>query len=206
MLLKSAMLALKKLLGKYLMAFIRKSAVAQVGLAVNAGGVVGSFDRMSVVQMLEVARREGIETMPLDIPKLVHALGIKLLCLPMDDDVSGSLSLATNKKDWVMKVNALHHPNRQRFTMAHELAHFARHRSTQMEFVDQNFFRNGDSNPMEVEANRFASDLLMPEEQFRKNVQLFDGNIEATSQHFRVSTLAVRVRAKILGMKGHGLG
>ncbi|MNV69463.1 hypothetical protein D3C71_1623750 [compost metagenome] len=119
--------------------------------------------------------------------------------------MSGELRRAPNGKDWVMKVNALHHPNRQRFTIAHELGHFSRHRGGQAEFVDQNFFRNGDSSPMESEANRFAGELLMPEEVFRKYVKLFDGSIEELGKHFKVSTLAVRVRAKMLGMKGHGL-
>jgi Zn-dependent peptidase ImmA (M78 family) len=185
------------------MAFIRKSTKPQSGKI--GAPALESGEKFTAAQMLELAKREGIETSPLDVYALVNALGIKLLCVPMDDEVSGSLSLSDNRKDWFIRVNALHHPNRQRFTVAHELGHFARHRSQQVKFEDQNFFRNGDSNAMEAEANRFAGELLMPESLFRDRVKLFGGSIEAIAKYFKVSTLAVRVQAKSLGMKGHGL-
>ena len=152
-----------------------------------------------------IASIHGIPTSPLEIHKLVEHLGIKLLCIPMDDDISGSLRMSDSGNHWVLTVNSLHHPNRQRFTIAHELAHFSLHTSTASDFIDHNFFRNGDSNPMEAEANKFASELLMPETEFRKYVSDFAGSIEALSKFFKVSTLAVRVRAKTLGMQGHGL-
>ncbi|MEW5544449.1 ImmA/IrrE family metallo-endopeptidase [Pseudomonas soli] len=187
------------------MAFIRKNSKPKLPAPPETGGEFGTVDKFTVAQLLDLAKRSGIESSPLDVQKLLSLLGIKLISAPMKDEVSGMLSLSENGKDWVVKVNALHHPNRQRFTIAHEIAHFSRHRSQQAKFEDMNFFRNGDSNPMEVEANRFASELLMPEQTFRDKVRVFSGSIEAIAQFFKVSTLAVRVRAKILGMKGHGL-
>ncbi|AZE38124.1 hypothetical protein C4K06_5115 [Pseudomonas chlororaphis subsp. aureofaciens] len=187
------------------MAFIRKSVQPKLAELATTGDASKTDERFSVTQLLGLARQKGIETSPLDVQGLLSVLGIKLISVPMKDDVSGILSLADNGKDWIVKVNALHHPNRQRFTIAHEIAHFARHRFQQAEFKDLNFFRNGETNPMEVEANRFASELLMPETEFRDRVKVFLGSIEAIAQYFKVSTLAVRVRAKILGMKGHGL-
>lgn len=187
------------------MAFIRKSSKPKLPTSPDTGGEFGADEKFTAAQLLDLAKRSGIESSPLDVQKLLSLLGITLISAPMKDEVSGMLSLSENGKDWVVKVNALHHPNRQRFTIAHEIAHFSRHRSQQEKFEDMNFFRNGDSNPMEVEANRFASELLMPEQTFRDKVRIFSGSIEAIAQFFKVSTLAVRVRAKILGMKGHGL-
>ena len=187
------------------MAFIRKSVKPNFAGVSGTSGGFNVGEQFTVAQLLELAKQKGVEASPLDVQGLLSVLGIKLISVPMSDDVSGMLSLSDNGKDWVVKVNALHHPNRQRFTIAHEVAHFARHRFQQVEFKDLNFFRNGDSNPMEVEANRFASELLMPESIFRDKVKIFSGSIEAVAQYFKVSTLAVRVRAKILGMKGHGL-
>ncbi|MBD9612180.1 ImmA/IrrE family metallo-endopeptidase [Pseudomonas sp. PDM02] len=187
------------------MAFIRKSVKPKLPEAPVIGEGFSAAEKFTVAQLLDLAKRTGVETSPLDVQELLSVLGIRLISVPMKDDVSGILSLADNGKEWVVKVNALHHPNRQRFTIAHEIAHFSRHRSQQVQFEDLNFFRNGDSNPMEVEANRFASELLMPEQIFRDKVRVFSGSIEAIAQYFKVSTLAVRVRAKILGMKGHGL-
>lgn len=187
------------------MAFIRKTVKPKMAEPAVTGDDLKADERFTVTQLLHLARQKGVETSPLDVQELLSVLGIKLISTPMSDDISGVLSLADNGKDWVVKVNALHHPNRQRFTIAHEIAHFSRHRFQQVEFKDLNFFRNGETNSMEVEANRFASELLMPEQAFRDKVRMFSGSIEAIAQYFKVSTLAVRVRAKILGMKGHGL-
>jgi Zn-dependent peptidase ImmA (M78 family) len=187
------------------MAFIRKTVKPKLAELATTEGPLNADERFTVAQLLSLAKLKGVETSPLDVHGLLSALSIRLISTPMKDDVSGMLSLADNGNGWVVKVNALHHPNRQRFTIAHEIAHFSRHRFQQEEFKDLNFFRNGESNPMEVEANRFASELLMPEGEFREKVRIFSGSIESIAQHFKVSTLAVRVRAKILGMKGHGL-
>jgi Zn-dependent peptidase ImmA (M78 family) len=187
------------------MAFIRKSANSKPPSVAAYEVPDGDAETFTVAQLIELAKRHGLETSPLDVHGLLSALGIKLISLPLKDEISGVLSLSEDNKSWTVKVNALHHPNRQRFTIAHEIAHFSRHRSQQRKFEDQNFFRNGDSNPMEVEANRFASELLMPDSVFREKVKLFLGSIEAIAQYFKVSTLAVRVRAKNLGMTGHGL-
>ncbi|WP_287030018.1 ImmA/IrrE family metallo-endopeptidase [Pseudomonas sp. UBA6310] len=187
------------------MAFIRKNSSKPGGSIKNLEQSTPDDRNLSVEQLRDFAHRQGIETNPLDVHGLTAALGIEFVCIPMSDEISGALSLIEGSTRWLMKVNALHHPNRQRFTIAHELAHYSRHRFTHKSFVDQNFFRNGETSSMEIEANRFAGELLMPESDFRHFVSIFGGNIEALSQHFRVSTLAVRVRAKTLGMKGHGL-
>lgn len=181
------------------MAFIRRNSTPPKSQPMTSSG------QFSASQLLEKAKTLGVCILPLDIHSLTKALGIDLLAIPMDDNISGSLSAYPNKQGWLIKVNSLHHPNRQRFTIAHELGHYFKHRNEQNDFVDQNFFRNSESNRIETEANRFAGDLLMPEDEFRLAVKSLSGSIEAVAQKFMVSTLAVRVRAKALGMKGHGL-
>lgn len=72
----------------------------------------------------------------------------------------------------IIGVNALHHPHRQRFTIAHELGHYMLHRNllSNEVHVDKQFkilMRNSKSSTgtdaMEVEANKFAAELLLPE-------------------------------------------
>ena len=188
------------------MAFIRKKKSPGFTAVDSPRTERGGHSRVYTASSLRaIAEANGISTSPLEVHRLADILGIKLLCIPMDDDISGSLRIAESGDHWIMKVNSLHHPNRQRFTIAHELGHYALHASNNSDFVDRNFFRNNDSSPMEREANRFASELLMPEQEFRESVKNLAGDIEALSKHFKVSTLAVRVRAKTLGMQGHGL-
>jgi Zn-dependent peptidase ImmA (M78 family) len=187
------------------MAFIRKSEKPPTRITSESNGNFSKGEKIAPTQLIELAKKNSIETSPLDVHALVKLMNIQLVSIPMKDEISGSLSLSEDGKEWTIRVNALHHPNRQRFTIAHELAHYACHRSQQARFEDQNFFRKGDMNAMEAEANRFAGELLMPEQLFRDRTKLFNGSIESIAKYFQASTLAVRVRAKQLGMKGHGL-
>lgn len=154
-------------------------------------------------ELRALARSKGMATSPLDVERLALALGFKIKREPMDDALSGYLQQEGGV--WVIGVNAFHHPKRQRFTIAHELGHFFLHASKQATFVDRTLFRNEDSNPMEWEANGFAGELLMPSGEFKAQIARGVKKVEDLANHFNVSAVAVRVRAKILGFQGHGL-
>ena len=67
----------------------------------------------------------GAVTAPIPVEKIIKKLGIRIQFSPLDQELSG---MALVKDDIsVIGVNALHHPNRQRFTMAHELGHHIMH-------------------------------------------------------------------------------
>ena len=109
----------------------------------------------------------------------------------------------------IIGVNALHHPNRQRFSAAHELAHHVLHADEirQAVHVDKGIrvlFRDDLSalgtEPMEIEANAFASELLIPGELLAAalegsgvDIEDEDG-VEALARRFRVSPAAMRFR------------
>ena len=156
--------------------------------------------------VLDKARSQGISTEPLDITRLVGNLGIQLRYEDMSEDISGHLQ---KREDiWVISVNQNHHEKRRRFTIAHELGHFFLHGNNQSDFWDETtvLFRNNvDSNSMEWQANRFAAELLMPEDAFREKVRNGMTSIESLADHFNVSALSVRIRAKQLGFQGHGV-
>src|SRR5690554_6330693 len=84
--------------------------------------LVSGKDKLSPQELLARAQEKGIETDPLDIERLVRSFGIRLSVVPMDDEISGHLSL--DEKGWIISINSLHHPKRQRFTLAHELGHY----------------------------------------------------------------------------------
>jgi Zn-dependent peptidase ImmA (M78 family) len=52
------------------------------------------------------------------------------------------------------------------------------------------------------DANKFARAILMPEKQFKEEVRK-DGDVLRLAQLFKTSTIAIRLRAKELGMRGH---
>lgn len=77
-------------------------------------------------------------------------------------------------KGWgIAYSDAIHHPGRRRFTVAHELGHFVVHRH----LAPEGGFRcrpedmatwDHERSPQEAEANRFAARLLMPLDDFRR--------------------------------------
>ena len=77
-------------------------------------------------QALQLIEQHGIKTAPVPIERIARALGVKVQYAPFDGELSGMAFI----KDGVpiIGVNSLHHPNRQRFTLAHELAHIQLHR------------------------------------------------------------------------------
>lgn len=149
----------------------------------------------------------GVSTPPVPVERIIKSRKIALQYAPLDEDLSGMAYI----KDGVgiIGVNALHHPNRQRFSAAHELGHHVLHASeiSLAVHVDKGIrvlFRNDVSalgtEPMEVEANAFASELLIPEDLLAsvlegEGVDLEDeAAIEALARRFRVSPAAMRFR------------
>lgn len=149
----------------------------------------------------------GVSTPPVPVERIIKSRKIVLQYAPLDEDLSGMAYI----KDGVgiIGVNALHHPNRQRFSAAHELGHHVLHVSaiSQAVHVDKGIrvlFRDDVSalgtEPMEVEANAFASELLIPGDLLAaalegEEVDLEDeAAIEALARRFRVSPAAMRFR------------
>ena len=111
----------------------------------------------------------------------------------------------------IIGVNSLHHPLRQRFTIAHELGHLELHREmiTSKVHVDKDFpvlMRDPKSatgtEKVEIEANQFAAELLMPEALIKQALESEpfdiddDGPIEELAKKFRVSKQALEYRIR----------
>ncbi|MDR5886531.1 ImmA/IrrE family metallo-endopeptidase [Vreelandella janggokensis] len=180
------------------MAFIRKGAVKE--------RKVPEFENLSAPEdLVKLAEEKGVNTNPINVSELAQVLGVLVRFEPLPDDTSGSLVKDKRSGSWIMTVNSLHHPHRQRFTIAHEIAHRICHAANSDSFEDKTFFRNGESNWMEAEANQFAATLLMPESEFVSYIDNISSKVEDLAKHFQVSSMAVRIRAKVLGYEGHNL-
>ncbi|WP_392338757.1 ImmA/IrrE family metallo-endopeptidase [Loktanella salsilacus] len=104
-------------------------------------------------------------------------------------------------------VNSKHSQTRQKFSMAHEYAHYRLHKDNLAELAEGEriLHRSDDWNTIEQQANSFAAEILMPEDQFREEIRRTGGSISELAEKFGVSPLALRYRAKNLGMRGHGV-
>lgn len=153
--------------------------------------------------------RLGIQSAPTPVEKIAKALGAQVRFSPFDEELSGMIYI----KDGVpiIGVNSLHHPNRQRYTIAHELGHLELHRQliTSEVHVDKSFpvlMRDPKSATgtelHEIEANQFAAELLMPRTLIEQALhgKKFDiddeGPIEELAKKFRVSKQAFEYRVR----------
>ncbi len=144
---------------------------------------------------------------PVPVERIAKALGAQLRFSPLDDELSGMIYVKEGIP--IIGVNALHHPNRQRFTIAHECGHLVLHKShiTKEVHVDKAFqmlMRDSVSsagvNEIEIEANLFAAELLMPEPLLTEALgnEAFDiddeGAVTSLAKSFKVSPSAMRFR------------
>lgn len=85
----------------------------------------------------------------------------------------GMLASNENQSKWMIAYNAsLSSQGRIRFTKAHELGHYILHRAMQQEFTcsREDMLDWSEENNMEAEADKFASYLLMPLNDFRQQI------------------------------------
>lgn len=120
--------------------------------------------------------------------------------------ISGFIKEENDGKIYIC-VHQFDNKNRKRFTIAHELGHYFRHRDKIKEgFVDGigvgAFGRDTAENKViqeEIDANEFAGEILMPEVEFKNIYNYKKGNITAVAEFFMVSEAAAYTRAKLLG-------
>lgn len=102
---------------------------------------------------------------PVDVFSIARDLGIAVYRSDLENGISGVLR-KDNKfggtSGYVCLVKKGHGKTRQRFTVAHEIAHFLLHRSEAEKGLSEDEFYRSLSNPLEAEANQFAADILMP--------------------------------------------
>jgi len=101
---------------------------------------------------------------PVKVGAVAAELGLTVLRSDLPVGISGMLSRdSTDREKWIIRVNRHEHKHRQRFTIAHEIAHFLLHRDEIDEGItDDSFYRSGLSERREWEANKLAADILMP--------------------------------------------
>lgn len=159
---------------------------------------------------LGLLREFALNQPPVDVDFLAKAKRIRVERTNLGEDCSGILVRKGGRA--VIGVNWTDPPVRQRFTMAHEIAHHELHGGET--YVDRgNYivqFRDASSGSgtktEEREANQFAAALLMPAPWVRQAFlqQPFDltddDGLRSLAERFQVSTQAVSYRLGNLGL------
>lgn len=143
------------------------------------------------------AKELGIATEPLDIVRVVKEIfEIDLYFNDLDRNTSGFIE-RTGPAKWAIHVNKWENALRQKFTIAHELAHFILHKNILQSgsHYDSILFRDDNTSSIERQASSFASELLMPSDKFGEYINEGCNTIEKLADKFELSTSAVRYRA-----------
>jgi Zn-dependent peptidase ImmA (M78 family) len=167
---------------------------------------------MSLERLAEgLLANAGVKSAPIRLDRVAKHLGVRIQNADLGEDCSGVLVRNGNRA--VIGVNEDHHSNRQRFSIAHEIAHFVLHSGDT--YIDKGYrvqFRDLESGSgtkrEEMEANAFAAALLMPAAWLRDAFlrQPFDltedDDLEMLAEKFEVSTQAMTYRLMKLRMIG----
>jgi len=134
---------------------------------------------------------------PVDIYKLILELGLYLRFSALSG-LAGALVRESvgDKEIYGVLVNSDQSEERMRFSAAHEVAHYILRHFSESEIVPSPMERWKD--PVERDADSFASELLMPSESLRKNLenvqQLSSKDVFALSKRYSVSYQAMLYR------------
>lgn len=154
---------------------------------------------------LGLLRDLDMKTPPVDVKSIASHLQLKVLEEKLDSEISGALVLEQGKG--VIGVDKSQSPQRQRFTIAHEIGHYKLHYKPDKMFIDEHvYLRSNQSNLEEIEANAFAASLLMPkfmiDNFIKENEYTFigDDQINKLAKKFNVSSIAMTYRLSNLNI------
>jgi Zn-dependent peptidase ImmA (M78 family) len=131
----------------------------------------------------------GIFESPISLEKIAEKLNLKIVPFEFEEKISAVL-----KRDkMIIGVNNKHSRLRQRFSIAHELGHYIMGHDigNTRDFIDDEMCQ---FNPVEKEANLFASILLMPKDYVKKSVDTKGLDIKRLAGEFEVSEQAMTIR------------
>ena len=122
----------------------------------------------SLLSKLTDGEREIVDRFRADIPVrvagLAQELGLEIVLAALSPNISGMIEPSkTARNGFKVKINKFENDERQRFTAAHEIAHYLIHRDhIKNGIVDSAMYRSNLSSFKEAQANNLAADILMP--------------------------------------------
>lgn len=164
-----------------------------------------------IAKAKEFCKENNVNDYPVEIVSLCNKFGLKVYEKYLPSDVSGSIVVGSDKFDrynsgnFIM-INLMDSPQRRRFTIAHELAHFILHKEPgQALYAHRDA---GQHDQTEVEANIFASYVLMPDELIKDALDRLEDHrhlplsvkVGYISREFAVSRDAAQVRLAQFGI------
>ena len=155
-------------------------------------------------EAIKLLKKYSLSKSRVEVMRIAEDEGINVLEQDLESDISGILVIREGRA--AIGYNRLHHSNRQRFTVAHELGHYVLHRHLRDLFIDDTltFYRDEASSEgeylQEIQANSFAAELLMPRGMLKEilttqKIDIHDqDNISSLASKFGVSEQSLTYR------------
>jgi IrrE N-terminal-like domain len=139
---------------------------------------------------------------PVKVGEIAKALGLSVKLATLAANVSGEIrpDPSAGSAGFLIRVDRHETKERQRFTVAHEIAHYLLHKDLiESGLSDDVLYRSNLSNRKEAEANRLAADLVMPWSLIDDWMEQFPSGTasqyaEQLALHLGVSKIALQVR------------
>ena len=145
--------------------------------------------------MAVVARHQ--KEPPVMLGPIAKELGVKVTRLPLGKAIAGQIMrdpLKGGSSGFSILINSDDAMNRQKFTLAHELAHFILHRDLiESGIIDDTMYRSELGSTYETQANQLAADILMPIRLVKK-WRLIEPDPKELAKRFDVSEQAMKIR------------
>ena len=168
----------------------------------NRGGVnVASINRRLEAMANDILLKNDMLKLPVDLVKIAQNNNIDVYYSQLPDGISGAIRYNGDKEKFEILIEETEIATRQRFTLAHELAHYFLEgdmlsRTQQIHF--DTLYRKG-KNPEEKSVDYLAGALLM-DENILKRLYKIAPSIPLLAQTFKVSESAMTVRLMVLGL------
>ncbi|HMH70038.1 MAG TPA: ImmA/IrrE family metallo-endopeptidase [Candidatus Saccharimonadales bacterium] len=161
-----------------------------------------------------ILNEHNLNAVPVKVEKLAKLIGAEVKRDNLKSSLSGFAVQKHGSK--FIGINSNESAERQRFTIAHEIGHLFLHKkdSVNYDLDGAMLFRDGHSKQgtdvKEIEANRFAAELLMPEVGLRQRlaaagvVDLVGEDVKTSklisklAKEYQVSTQAMSIRLTTL--------
>jgi len=149
--------------------------------------------------------KNGKKVFPVPLIKIAKGLGYKVYTFKPSFETLNISGVVDYDKNEIL-LNESDFVKRQRFTLAHEIGHIYLNYQKSGETVDyrkdMDKMDKPDPDPKEREANKFAAELLMPEDEF---IEKFGNNkdiakLAEVARYFSTSYSTTEIRAKELGL------
>lgn len=157
---------------------------------------------------LEIVAKHATRA-PVELGPVFQELGVDFRALPISSGESGWIERDGDRFSVV--VNSMEAKQRQRFTAAHELAHYLLHRDLmdggrRLKRHTDRLYDGPQNNPPEpfspmeeVQANKLAAQIIMPARLVREYAAR-GLSVAELAKAFEVSKAAMQIRLKTLGL------